>query len=656
MYAAMIDACQVGDVIKNTGKTCDISMGPSAAFIALPKGQTFTLTDLADPTTWLTNLVHAPKNRRAYPFFGNAAPIRTITNNKESDVLITLDDGSTVFLRYGFYNRSFETTSGGICYAQALQSLNKSGYSILEIDKQGNMLVHDNGDGTFQALVTDFMYSPAPTLADLKNTPYKNMFYLSYNPQEYVQNGKILSGGLALLDIMGLIDIDVNAATNTLTGETSATATVTITHGATGDTFDVHVNGVSISGLVQQTVHDTTDALMAEDIVYAINGTTSINGGYTASAIGNVITITAPVVLGASLNTVLPVTVIQTEAATGAVGVIIPVIGTTGDVFNVKVGGTTISGDVTVTGAETTSALMAAKIAAAITSSFSTNGGYTATNPSANNVLIFAPASLGSSLNGTACTATITNVNPSNTAATATVTVSLGATNDTIRINVSGLTISGLVTQESTETTATLLASKIAAQIGSLTGINGGYSATSAGAVITITAATSKGSSLNGISPTATVTGTVSATETAFTGGLFQSSATEQNFTGGAYSASATETAFTGGVSSLLALHVYIQGECAKTDMITLLGSELLQLANFIVTETDNNTVITPTGISSIPAVGQPGDTNYVPAIALLAGTYTHGKSYRVQLVPPATLLTNGVDGYEGIKFAVIAA
>lgn len=217
--SAIVKACLVANVIKNTGKECDVAMGPTAMLIAVPKSLTFTDTDLSDPVSWLNNLVHATKGSRVFPFFGQNAPIREIANDKENDVVVTLDDGSKVFLRYGFFNRTFSTTSGGICYADSLQSLNKSGYSIIEIDNQGQMLVHQNSDGSYSGLITDFMYSPSPTLPDLKSTPYKNNFQLSYNPTEYVQNGVILEGALPLLATMGLIDSIITkaaAATTTI--------------------------------------------------------------------------------------------------------------------------------------------------------------------------------------------------------------------------------------------------------------------------------------------------------------------------------------------------------------------------------------------------------------------------------------------------------
>jgi len=204
--SAIVKACNITNTPKNTGKQCDTAMVATAMLIAVQSGLTFDQDDLDDPVTWLTSLIHA---KTAFPLFGQKAPIRGITNNKESDSIVTLDDGLQVFLRYGLYNRMFETTSGGLCYAEALASLLNSGYDIIEIDQQGQMLFRDNKDGTYSPLITDFMYSPSPTLADFKSTPYKNHFAYSFSPIELVNNGVIFKGATALLSMMGLQDAKI---------------------------------------------------------------------------------------------------------------------------------------------------------------------------------------------------------------------------------------------------------------------------------------------------------------------------------------------------------------------------------------------------------------------------------------------------------------
>jgi hypothetical protein len=209
-------ACSFKTRVKNTGKECDTSMLAPAMLIAIKRGYKFTETDMLNPVNWLTGLVHS---RKAFPLFGQQAPIRGLNNNSEQDVMVTLDDGSKEFVRYGMYNRTIETTAGGLCYAQALQSLNKSGYDIIEVDQTGQMLCRKNLDSTFSGLITDFMYSPSPILADLKNTVYKNRFEYSYNPLELVNNGVIFEGAEQLLSMTGLIDSVVKTGTqvNTIT-------------------------------------------------------------------------------------------------------------------------------------------------------------------------------------------------------------------------------------------------------------------------------------------------------------------------------------------------------------------------------------------------------------------------------------------------------
>lgn len=214
---AILKACSVVNAVKNTGKECDVSMVATAMIIAVPRSYTFNDTNLADPDAWLDGLIHGNVGARAYPLFGQNAPIRTISNDQVGDILVEMDDGLKVFLRYGLYNRTFETTSGGICYAKALQSLNKSGYSIIEIDQQGQMLCRDNGNGTYSGLIVDFMYSPSPILADFKNTPFKSRFQYSFSPVELVGNGIILEGATSLLDKMGLIDAKPVAVATTQT-------------------------------------------------------------------------------------------------------------------------------------------------------------------------------------------------------------------------------------------------------------------------------------------------------------------------------------------------------------------------------------------------------------------------------------------------------
>ncbi len=106
--------------------------------------------------------------------------------------------------------------------------------------------------------------------------------------------------------------------------------------------------------------------------------------------------------------------------------------------------------------------------------------------------------------------------------ATGTMTVTaIGSNTDTIDVKVSGASISGgPVAKTGSETTTTLLAAKIAAAINTATGTNGGYTAANVGAVITVTAPTSLGATINTIELDATIVGGITETDTAFTGGV----------------------------------------------------------------------------------------------------------------------------------------
>lgn len=294
---AIIRACLVKDIIKNTGKECDAAMGASAQFFAVPQTFEFDDSDLEDPVTWMRTAIHADKGARVYPLFGQKAPIRTITNNQEADSLVVMDDGSQFFLRYGFYNRTFETTSGGLCYAESLQSLNKCGYNLIEIDKQGQMLVHNNKDGTYTGLLTDFMYSPAPVLPDFKTTPYKNRFMTSFDPQEMVSNGLVMSGAKALLSLMGLIDAEITlgaaATDNTLTigvrtvcAKSDLVALIGANLGSHSNNFIVKdTTGAVISGIVATIV--SGKIVLTKTGAFATAGTYTVSGAAPSVWLGN---------------------------------------------------------------------------------------------------------------------------------------------------------------------------------------------------------------------------------------------------------------------------------------------------------------------------------------------------------------------------------
>lgn len=312
---ALIKACIVGNSVKNTGKECDIAMGPTAMIIAVPPQTVITAANLADPLAWIRPLLHADKQSRVYPLFGSVAPINVITNDAEADVEVTLDDGTKVPVRLGVYSRTFETISGGLCYAEALLSFIGAGYRTIEIDQVGRTLIRreDTIPKTWGGMITSYMGGKSPTLATLKDV-YRNRFGYSFTPQEMVNNGEIFEGGGPLLGLMGLVTSEVVAGTAASVPSvgTAASGTDTVTAvGADGNSIDVQRGDTSASlsgGPVAKTSSESTVTLLAVKIKDAINAATGTNGGFTATNIAGAITILSPngtALNGVSINNVI---------------------------------------------------------------------------------------------------------------------------------------------------------------------------------------------------------------------------------------------------------------------------------------------------------------------------------------------------------------
>lgn len=217
---ALKQACSVKNTIKNTGIECNKMLAAAAMIFLVHPDWTCTETDLEDPVTFLNTAIHADGDDRIYPLFGNQAPIRIITNNKENDVTVTFDDGSTQLVRYGFLNRMFVTTAGGLCYASVLKALYDSGYKFVEVDINLKFLFAKTAtSGVLRGVVCSNMFAPTPDMADFKN-PYKNNFQLSYSPEDMVDNGVVYepdSSVSGLLDLTGLIDAVVEDGDTTST-------------------------------------------------------------------------------------------------------------------------------------------------------------------------------------------------------------------------------------------------------------------------------------------------------------------------------------------------------------------------------------------------------------------------------------------------------
>jgi hypothetical protein len=219
--ATLTEACNISTSVKNSGVGCSAAMLATAQIIAGPLGLKIPANALLDFQAWVNTQMHAAPGSRIYPFFGSNAPIRTLNANDSADVEQTFDDGSKVFITSGFANRTYETDAGGLCYAAVLRSFLNSGYGFIELDKTGQVTLKKNSDGTY-GFFPCYMGGGTPTAATFK-TKYMNKFSVSYDPDVYVNSGKIFKGAEAVLDLMGLQDVELAS------GAAATTTTITIT-------------------------------------------------------------------------------------------------------------------------------------------------------------------------------------------------------------------------------------------------------------------------------------------------------------------------------------------------------------------------------------------------------------------------------------------
>lgn len=329
---ALVNPCLPANAAVNTGSECDDAMGYSRQMWLMPATLKWTATDELNFDSYLDTQRHAPAATRVYPIFGIAVPVRSITDANEADVLEIFEDGSKNLVRRGMYSRTFLTDKGGLCLAQHLMRINRS-LAFIEVDADNQVNRQINSDGTRSGFPVNLVYSPSPDLANLK-TVFHNKLMLDFNPLDYIGKGGIVKGDATedILSIIGLLDVTLyEAAAKVSSGATAATGGFTIVLGATNDTIDTKVSGVSISGgPVIQTASETTATLLAAKVKTAINAATATNGGYTANNAAGVLTITGPLGLGATINTIqATATIVGTITTTTPVAFAGGVTGTT---------------------------------------------------------------------------------------------------------------------------------------------------------------------------------------------------------------------------------------------------------------------------------------------------------------------------------------
>ena len=192
-------------------------------------------------------------------------------------------------------------------------------------------------------------------------------------------------------------------------------------------------------------------------------------------------------------------------------------------------------------------------------------------------------------------------------AATGNVTITaIGADGDTIDVKVGGVSISGgPVAKTSAETTVTLFATKVKNAINAAAlAAGGGITATNVSGSITLIGLKSDG--VFTTLPTATIAGTITATFVAFSGGV-------QGY-----------------------IKVEVRVLCTGGDLVTLLGDQLANVANFSIVDRSDSSVQT---IKSATIV----DTSKIK----LEFPLENAKSYTISGAIPSVLFANGVIGYD---------
>jgi hypothetical protein len=270
---AIVKACNAVVSIKNSGHECSKALGAMKMIIAAPTTRKWTANEIANFPATIDTDMHAASSR-AFAYFGNKAPIDEIVDNDADDVIQTFESGKQVFVRAGFANRVYSTTEGGLCYASELRSLLNSGYGFVPVDEEGQFAVQANTDGTFSPFPA-FMGGKTPKEATFK-TVYVNRFMISYDPTNYINSGEIYSGGEALLDFMGLLDVELS------TTGVAASSTTHLKFKIFTECAGTDLSAIMGASLANFTINRTDDNSVPTTTAIAVSaGVVDITGTFT---------------------------------------------------------------------------------------------------------------------------------------------------------------------------------------------------------------------------------------------------------------------------------------------------------------------------------------------------------------------------------------
>lgn len=291
---AIVKACNAVTSIKNVGHECSEALGAMKMIIAAPITRKWSAGDIADFVNTINADQHASSSR-AFPLFGNKAPILVITDNDAADVVQTFDNGKQIYVRAGFANRVYETTDGGLCYAAALRSLLNSGVGFVPVDEEGRFAVQANIDGTFSPFPC-FMGGQSPKEATFK-TVYTNKLMLSYDPTNYINSGVIYEGGAGLLDFMGLLDVDLS------TSGVAASSTTQLKFSIVTECAGTDLSGILGLALANFTINRTDDqSVPTTSAIAHAGGVVTITGTFVSGKSYKVALVSAATLHGSGID------------------------------------------------------------------------------------------------------------------------------------------------------------------------------------------------------------------------------------------------------------------------------------------------------------------------------------------------------------------
>lgn len=277
MMYALQEACATSTSVKNTGGGCDKVLGPVKMIFAAPPGQVIP-AGTTDIVAYIKEAIHADASARFYPFFGYARPLWNVVANDSDDVTETSEyTGEIVYIRPGVSNRVYQTTKGGLCYAEQLLSFKNSGYEFFEVDGDGNYALLKNEDLSYSLIPTLNLGGKSPLFAT-GTTQYKNQFAISFDPTAYIA-AKVMEGGRGLLSLKGLEDVNVTEGT----GVSSTTKLYVKVITDCGNKDLVDVLGVALADVDNFVVtNHATGAIVTPTGVAIVNGEIELTGTFTS--------------------------------------------------------------------------------------------------------------------------------------------------------------------------------------------------------------------------------------------------------------------------------------------------------------------------------------------------------------------------------------